>query len=159
MYQLLVHCRIHDDVIFTVLLAQLWTWDFAEEGGIDLKINYAIVHLVKLKIQQKVAISSDNVKQCLWNLNPLELHGQLYCVILFWLSCGGLHFLATVFYWRYWRMFTRFCSGFMTQFLPPWDCASVLPKMHPVWRPTDTILYSGNPCTRRKMISMATTYI
>ena len=41
---------------------------------------------------------------------------------------------------------------------PP-DCASVLPKMHPVWRPTDTILYSGNPCTRRKMISMATTYI
>ena len=42
---------------------------------------------------------------------------------------------------------------------PPWDCASVLPKMHPVWRPTDTILYSGNPCTRRKMISMATTYI
>ena len=34
---------------------------------------------------------------------------------------------------------------------------SVLQKMHPVWRPTDTILYSGNPCTRRKMISMATT--
>ena len=42
---------------------------------------------------------------------------------------------------------------------PPRDCASVLPKMHPVWRPNDTILYSGNPCTRRKMISMATTYI
>ena len=60
MYQFLVHCRIHDDVIFTVLLAQLWTLNCAEEGGIDFdKINYAIVHLVKLKIQQKVAISSD----------------------------------------------------------------------------------------------------
>ena len=38
-------------------------------------------------------------------------------------------------------------------------CISVEKKKHPIWRPTDTILYSGHPCTRRKMISMATTYI
>ena len=42
---------------------------------------------------------------------------------------------------------------------PPETVHQCWKKMHPVWRPTDTILYSGNPCTRRKMISMATTYI